>query len=85
MSHHIKKVKKLCQSASQMLQLARMLPFVLKLKIMMIESFDSSKIDFIRMERRSPQMLSLRGKVKEWHLLSLRVGEIFFTLEISPD
>ena len=29
MSHHIKKVKKLCQSASQMLQLARILPFVL--------------------------------------------------------
>ncbi|CAK8687318.1 unnamed protein product [Clavelina lepadiformis] len=48
MSRHIKKEKKLCQSASKMLKLARMLPFVLQFKILMIESFDSSKIDFIR-------------------------------------
>ena len=30
MSRHIKKEKKLCQSASKMLKLARMLPFVLR-------------------------------------------------------
>ncbi|XP_076809214.1 uncharacterized protein LOC143452215 isoform X2 [Clavelina lepadiformis] len=51
----------------------------------MIESFDSSRIDFIPWKRRSPQMLSSRGNMREWHLLSLRVGDILFTLETNQD